>query len=56
MFRVNNKNTKKTSLLYDVLNDVIDYISPPFSIVSNIDFEQVKVSWDDFCITEESFN
>ena len=56
MFRVNNKNTKKTSLLYDVLNDVIGYISPPFSIVSNIGFEQVKVSWNDFCIAEESFN
>ena len=33
MFKVNNKNTRKTSLT-------------PFSSVSIVDFEQVNVSWD----------
>ena len=35
MFKVNNKNTRKTSVKYFT----------PFSSVSVVDFEQVNVSW-----------
>ena len=39
MFKVKNKNTRKTSILN------FEHISNLFSIVFSADFEQVNVSW-----------
>ena len=43
MFKVNNKNTRRPS---DVLIVNFEHISPTFSSVHIVDFEQVNVTWD----------
>ena len=43
MFKVNNKNTRRPS---DVLIVNFEHISPTFSSVPIVDFEQVNVTWD----------
>ena len=43
MFKVNNKNTRLRS---DVLIVNFEHISPIFSSVHIVDFEQINVTWD----------
>ena len=43
MFKANNKNSRLRS---DVLIVNFEHISPPFSSVPIVDFEQVNVTWD----------